>query len=129
MSLEESIAAVAVALGEADEEKINNMSYVWFQNVLEAIGKKYNFDSLSNLYGNSFFKESSEVINNANPLIKATKRHMLSGAIMDKISNMTTFETVKEEDLFKGGGIFGGLGNLMSKFDTQNKKDKKEDGK
>ena len=33
------------------------MSYVWFQSVLAALGKRINFESISNIYGNSFAKD------------------------------------------------------------------------
>lgn len=51
------------------------MSYIWFQSVLEAMGKKINYESISNMYGRTVFdKKGGEAINNliakANPLIK-----------------------------------------------------------
>ena len=46
------------------------MAYVWFQSVLEALGKRINFDSISNLYGNSFAKDAAKVIQESNPLLK-----------------------------------------------------------
>lgn len=57
------------------------MSYVWFKSVLEALGKKVNFDSISNLYGNSFAKDSAETIAEANPLVKHEKKHALAGIL------------------------------------------------
>jgi hypothetical protein len=53
------------------------MSYVFFQDVLAAIGKKINFESISNLFGRTVFdKKGGEAINKmiqqANPLIKAS---------------------------------------------------------
>jgi hypothetical protein len=53
-----------------DEDKINNMAYIWFQSVLDALGKRLNYESISNLYGNSFAKDSAKVIQAANPLLK-----------------------------------------------------------
>ena len=46
------------------------MSYIWFNSILEALGKKLNFDSISNLYGNSFAKDAAKVVQAANPLLK-----------------------------------------------------------
>lgn len=62
-------------MGEVDENKINNMSYVFFQDVMAALGKKLNFESISNLYGKTTFdKKSGQAINDsiakANPLVK-----------------------------------------------------------
>ena len=70
MSLDEAAAAVAAHLGIIEEEKINNESYIWFNLVLEALGKRLNYESISNLYGNSFAKDSSKIVQAANPLIK-----------------------------------------------------------
>lgn len=46
------------------------MTYIWFQSVLEALGKRLNYESISNLYGNSFAKDSAKIIQSANPLLK-----------------------------------------------------------
>ena len=46
------------------------MSYVWFQLVLEALGKRINFESISNLYGNAFAKDAGKIVPAANPLLK-----------------------------------------------------------
>ena len=46
------------------------MAYIWFNAVLEALGKRINYESISNLYGNSFAKDSQKVIHAANPLLK-----------------------------------------------------------
>lgn len=69
------MAAIAAHLGEVDEDKINNMSYIFFQDVLSALGKRLNFESLSNMYGKTVFdKKGGEAINKmiaaANPLYK-----------------------------------------------------------
>ena len=46
------------------------MAYIWFQAVLEALGKRLNYESISNLYGNSFAKDSAKIVQAANPLLK-----------------------------------------------------------
>lgn len=46
------------------------MTYIWFNLVLEALGKRINFESISNLYGNSFAKDAGKIIPASNPLIK-----------------------------------------------------------
>jgi len=46
------------------------MAYIWFNNVVEALGKRINFESISNIYGNSFAKDSANIVQSANPLIK-----------------------------------------------------------
>lgn len=64
---------MAVYLGEVDEEKINNMTIVFFDNVLAALGKRVNYDAVVNYAGNSFAKDSWKMIQEANPLIKKRK--------------------------------------------------------
>ena len=68
--MDEAAAAVAAHLGEVDENKINNMAYIWFNSVLEALGKRINYESISNIYGNSFAKDSAKIVQSANPLVK-----------------------------------------------------------
>ena len=46
------------------------MAYIWFNSVLEALGKRINYESISNIYGNSFAKDSAKVVQAANPLLK-----------------------------------------------------------
>ncbi len=46
------------------------MAYIWFNSVLEALGKRINYESISNLYGNSFAKDSAKIVQAANPLLK-----------------------------------------------------------
>lgn len=51
------------------------MAYIWFNAVLEALGKRINYDSISNLYGNSFAKDAAKVIQAANPLIRPSTKN------------------------------------------------------
>lgn len=51
------------------------MAYIFFQDVLAALGKRLNFESISNLYGKTVFDKKggdaiSKMIANANPLVK-----------------------------------------------------------
>lgn len=73
--MDEAVAAIAAHLGVVDEDQINNMSYVFFQDVLRALGKRIEYESISNMYGRTAFdKKSNEAINRmiakANPLVK-----------------------------------------------------------
>jgi len=38
--------------------------------VLTALGKRLNFESVSNLYGNAFAKDAGKIVPAANPLVK-----------------------------------------------------------
>ena len=44
------------------------MAYIFFQDVLGALGKKLNYESVSNLYGNSFAKDADKIIQKLYPL-------------------------------------------------------------
>ena len=51
------------------------MSYIFFQDVLQALGKRINYESLSNMFGRTVFSmKDGEAINKmiakANPLVK-----------------------------------------------------------
>ena len=53
------------------------MSYTFFNDVLSALGKRINFESISNMYGRTLFdKKSGDAINRAiekaNPLTKVS---------------------------------------------------------
>lgn len=105
---------MAAHLGEVSEIKINDMTYVWFNLVLEALGKRINFESISNLYGNSFAQKSQEIIQSANPLVKnggrgSTSIADLAGSI--KIIKKKTDEGTKSaEELRKAAEV--ALGDL-----------------
>jgi hypothetical protein len=56
------------------------MSYIFFNDVLEALGKKINFESISNLYGRTVFDKKggdgiSKAIQAANPLTKINTKN------------------------------------------------------
>lgn len=68
MTLDEAVAIVAANLGVIDEEAINNMSYVFFEDVLAALGNRLIFDAVSNYAGNSFAKDSWSMIMEKYPL-------------------------------------------------------------
>lgn len=57
------------------------MSYVWFNNVLKALGKRIAFESISNLYGNSFAKDANKYIQEANPLNGKNGKHVGNGGV------------------------------------------------
>lgn len=74
------------------------MAYIWFNMVLEALGKRLNYDSVSNLYGNSFAKDAAKLIHAANPLIKQGAAQ--SGGIMDLvgISSVQIIDTTQSKE-------------------------------
>lgn len=62
------------------------MSIPFFNSVLSAIGRKLNYDSVSNLYGNSFCKEAGKYIQEAFPLTPAKK---INSGMMNMLSQAT----------------------------------------
>lgn len=51
-----------------DEEQINNMSYIFFEDVLEELGHKLTYDAIVNYAGNSFCEKSWDMITKSNPM-------------------------------------------------------------
>lgn len=58
---------IAAHLGVVDEEQINNMSIVFFDDVLTELGYKLNYEAVVNYAGNSFCQKSWEMIEKSNP--------------------------------------------------------------
>ena len=59
---------MATHLGVIDEEKIDNMSYLFFDAILTELGRKLSYDAVVNYAGNSFCKDSWDMIMDANPM-------------------------------------------------------------
>ena len=68
MTIERGVSLIAVHLGIVDEDAINNMSLDFFENVLEELGNKLNYDAIVNYAGNSFCKDSWDMIMKSNPM-------------------------------------------------------------
>ena len=77
------------------------MSYIFFQDVLHALGKRINFESISNMYGRTVFdKKGGEAINKmiaqANPMYKqSTKSSALT--MLSLPGAMTVIEKSKNQ--------------------------------
>jgi hypothetical protein len=50
-----------------DEEAIDNMSYLFFEDVIEELGHKLVYDAVVNYAGNSFCDKSWDMITDRNP--------------------------------------------------------------
>ena len=86
------------------------MAYIWFNAVLEALGKRLNYESISNLYGNSFAKDSANIIQAANPLVKnggKTNTGVMGLMGQIKIINSNDKDTAKKaaEKQLGGGSL------------------------
>ena len=58
---------IATHLGIINEEEINNMSYVFFEDVLTELGHKLTYDAIVNYAGNGFVEKSWDMITEHNP--------------------------------------------------------------
>jgi len=109
--MEEAVAVIAAHLGEVSEDIINNMSIVFFHNVLSALGKKINYESMSNYYGNSFAKDVEKHLSKMHPLFSAPK---LRNGFLDMMNSSNIIKISKKNlsnaDAAKALGVdFEGL--------------------
>lgn len=58
---------MAAHLGIVDEEEINQMSYIFFEDVLRELGYRLNYEAVVNYAGNSFCEKSWKMIQESNP--------------------------------------------------------------
>ena len=84
MTLDRAVAMVAVHLGVADEEQINDMSYVFFDDVLRELGYKLHFEAIANYAGNAFCEKSWDMITKSNPFNIAEAN---GGRVMSNIAS------------------------------------------
>lgn len=84
------------------------MSIPFFNDVLAALGRRLNYESVSNLYGNSFCKDATKYISEANPLVKPRKfnsgfMNMLSKAVV--VKNKTQEQKQESVNNALGGDV------------------------
>lgn len=77
------------------------MSYVFFQDVLSALGKRIQFESISNLYGRTVFDKKggegiSRAIEKANPLTKENT-HNSAAAFLSMPGTLTTISLSQKD--------------------------------
>ena len=58
---------IAAHLGGVDEEAIDNMSFLFFEDVIEELGHKLIYDAVVNYAGNSFCEKAWDMISDKNP--------------------------------------------------------------
>lgn len=102
------------------------MSYIWFNQVLEALGRRLNFESISNLFGNSFMQKAQEVIHAANPLLKNVSNAQSGLSVADLPGSIKIIQK-KAEDTARTGfdlrkdaeSALGDLGWAKEFFDNR----------
>ena len=84
---------MAAHLGVVDERQFDEMSYIFFEDVLEQFGHKLTYDAITNYAGNSFCEKSWEMITENNPFNVAGRQHTHTDA------SMKLFEGLKLSDI------------------------------
>ena len=85
------------------------MAYVWFNSILDALGKRLNYEAVVNLYGNAFAKDASKIVQGANPMLKLTSNKH-GGGVMSLMGKIKIVEA-KSKDAEKAA-LTKQLGNL-----------------
>ena len=108
------MALVATHLGVVDEEQINNMSYVFFSDILEELGHKLLYDAAVNYAGNSFCDKSWDIIMDYYPMGDGKKsgRGGKSGGL-GGLAKMLSKGGVKVMN--KGTSLPGSLSKMMKR--------------
>lgn len=67
---------IATHLGVVDEDRINNMSFPFFEDVLDELGHKLHYDAVVNYAGNSFMEKSWALIIEYSPFhVQENNKH------------------------------------------------------
>lgn len=78
---------VAAHLGVIDEEKINDMSYLFFEDVISELGYKLNYEAVVNYAGNSFCEKSWQMISDSNPFNVDNERESENSGAMKSLAD------------------------------------------
>ncbi|MDO4357279.1 MAG: hypothetical protein Q4E13_12305 [Clostridia bacterium] len=62
------------------------MSFVFFEDVLEQLGRKLNYDAIVNYAGNAFVKDSWNMIQKANPLTSGSPKNATANAMQNLVA-------------------------------------------
>ena len=100
-------------LGVADEEQINNMSFVLFDEIVDQLGKKLMYDAVVNYAGNGFCEKSWEIIMDHYPLMAHNGRGGTGGMAkgLSGIAKLAQSGHVKV--MSKGQSLPGSLGRMQ----------------
>ncbi len=101
------------------------MSILFFRDVLGALNRKLRYESVSNLYGNSFCKDAQKYVEELFPLVKVKKissgfAKMLNSATVVKVEQLETSKTA-----LKGFGDVSWASGLFEEKQDSNEADVK----
>ena len=77
---------MAAHLGVVEEERINEMSYIFFEDVLSELGHKLSYEAIVNYAGNSFVEKSWDMIMDSNPMLIGDGSHLSTRQKNDMVS-------------------------------------------
>ena len=86
---------MATHLGVVDEEQINNMSYLFFEDILTELGHKLTYDAIVNYAGNSFCDKSWDMITKNNPFNTENDEKGQSASTLKSLANFFSSSDVK----------------------------------
>ena len=98
---------VATYLGVVDEDQINDMSYVFFENILTELGYRLTYDAVVNYAGNSFCEKSWDMILEHNPF----NVNGQNGSKNKALNALADFFGSADVQIKKGGKRKGAKGN------------------
>lgn len=78
------------------------MSIPFFESILHALGRRVNYDAISNYAGNSFAKDAWKMIQEANPLTKPQK---MNTGFLDMISGVKVVNSKKISEGIASGDL------------------------
>lgn len=73
------MCAVAAYLGCPHEEDVLNMSNLFFDGILDFIGRRLKYEAMANYAGNSYMKDAYKIIEDNYPLKAISKAEESSG--------------------------------------------------
>lgn len=75
------MALIAVHLGIVDESSIEDMSYLFFSDVLTELGHKLNYDGIVNFAGNPYASKAWDMIVENNPMTAGGEKSVVKGMV------------------------------------------------
>ena len=94
--MDAAVALIAAHLGVVDEEAINNMSMVFFDDVLEALGRRVMYEAVVNYAGNAFCEKSWDMIQENNPFIIAEGKDGQHSRVGNKLAGFLNSMNIPE---------------------------------
>jgi len=66
MTIRRGYALIAINCGYLEDD-IDNITFLFYKDLIQEIGIKLNYDSISHILANPYIEKSSEIVSNYNP--------------------------------------------------------------